>query len=449
MNFIDLFSGCGGLSLGLLNAGLNGLFAIEKNADAFATLKKNLIDNTPYNEKIFKWDSSILPISSHDIKEIISNDIYLKYLKELSERKLVDIIVGGPPCQGFSLAGKRNPQDPRNKLADAYLRVVEIIRPNFILMENVKGISLKFDKKGTEISTAEKIKSTLRDLGYIAISFLENSMSWGVPQSRTRFILLGIKKELFTNLEDIKEIEDKLLTLVLNDIGEFSTLFKKKKNLPPTVSTEDAISDLKTFIASEIRKDTIIATDAPGVRFKQLKYSVHNSSLTDYQKLMRGKLKNSTYIAGGLRLANHSLPVQHRFKKILNDINSEEKSKKYNISSGVNLPKKYITEQLSTRKHTLFVLNKMKVSATITTLPDDLLHYDEPRILTVRECARLQSFPDWYEFTGPYTTGGERRKLSCPKYTQVGNAVPPLMAEGIGSFISIRLPELIKILNYT
>ena len=72
---------------------------------------------------------------------------------------------------------------------------------------------------------------------------------------------------------------------------------------------------------------------------------------------------------------------------------------------------------------------------TLTTLPDDILHYGEPRILTVRECARLQSFPDWFTFHGKYTTGGDRRKVECPRYTQVGNAVPPLLAKAIGAGI--------------
>jgi len=90
------------------------------------------------------------------------------------------------------------------------------------------------------------------------------------------------------------------------------------------------------------------------------------------------------------------------------------------------------------------VLDPKKPSGTVTTLPDDILHYDEPRIMTVREMARLQSFPDWFRFEGPYTTGGDLRKKTCPKYTQVGNAVPPLMAEGLGLFLKRELGGLIN-----
>ena len=96
---------------------------------------------------------------------------------------------------------------------------------------------------------------------------------------------------------------------------------------------------------------------------------------------------------------------------------------------------KYELEKLGTKKRSFTPLHPDLPARTITTLPDDLLHYSEPRILTVRENARLQSFPDWFEFQGKYTTGGKRRKFECPRYTQVGNAVPPLMAEALGHII--------------
>jgi DNA (cytosine-5)-methyltransferase 1 len=87
-------------------------------------------------------------------------------------------------------------------------------------------------------------------------------------------------------------------------------------------------------------------------------------------------------------------------------------------------------------------LDGAKPSHTLTTLPDDLLHYSEPRILTVRELARLQSFPDWFEFRGKYTTGGKRRRHECPRYTQVGNAVPPLVAQALGNVLMETLETL-------
>src|SRR5690606_22213764 len=90
---------------------------------------------------------------------------------------------------------------------------------------------------------------------------------------------------------------------------------------------------------------------------------------------------------------------------------------------------------IGTKKHSICGLDQNKPSRTLTTLPDDILHYKEPRILTVRESARIQSFPDDYEFTGKYTTGGTSRTKKCPRYTQVGNAVPPLLGEAIGKVL--------------
>ncbi len=100
-----------------------------------------------------------------------------------------------------------------------------------------------------------------------------------------------------------------------------------------------------------------------------------------------------------------------------------------------------ITERkkAGTKKHSTTVLHSGRPAPTITTLPDDIIHYDEPRISTVRENARLQSFPDWFEFRGKYTTGGKERKLECPRYTQVGNAVPPLLANALGMVIANRI----------
>ena len=124
--FIDLFAGCGGLSLGLINAGWTGLFAIEKNHDAFETLKSNLLekDVVPSFQRP-DW----LPCKHATASELIAG--YSKQLKKL--RGKVELIAGGPPCQGFSFAGRRNPNDPRNRLAEEYIHIVGLVRPKFYL----------------------------------------------------------------------------------------------------------------------------------------------------------------------------------------------------------------------------------------------------------------------------------------------------------------------------
>ena len=139
--YIDLFAGCGGLSLGLANAGWKGLFAIEKNPDAFLTLKHNLIDN----KKHFSWPDW-LPQKSYDI-----NYFLRKYKNELERLKgKVTLVAGGPPCQGFSTAGARKEDDKRNKLVHSYIKFIKIVRPKLIFFENVKGFTFEFRKKNQD-----------------------------------------------------------------------------------------------------------------------------------------------------------------------------------------------------------------------------------------------------------------------------------------------------------
>ena len=140
--YIDIFAGCGGLSTGLLNAGWKGLFAIEKNADAFSTLKYNLIDNKEH----FLWPTW-LPVQECDINELLKE--YEEELQSLQGK--VTLVAGGPPCQGFSMAGKRDKNDQRNKLVKSYIKFIKLVLPEVIIFENVHGFTVYFkDKKGTK-----------------------------------------------------------------------------------------------------------------------------------------------------------------------------------------------------------------------------------------------------------------------------------------------------------
>lgn len=139
LKFIDLFAGCGGLSLGLMNAGLEGIFAIEKTEDAFKTLIHNLDHKKIKNG--YKWPIW-LPQKNMTTRDLLDN--YQSQLQELKDK--VDLIAGGPPCQGFSFAGLRNPNDPRNRLTEEYIEIVSIINPKFLLLENVKGFQAAFKK---------------------------------------------------------------------------------------------------------------------------------------------------------------------------------------------------------------------------------------------------------------------------------------------------------------
>lgn len=398
--YIDLFSGCGGFSLGLGKAGWTGLFAVEKDSMAFETFKYNLIDGK-YNH--FNWPSW-LPQESTTIQDILEN-----YPKELASLKgSVDLIAGGPPCQGFSLAGRRNSSDPRNKLSEEYMNMVKIVSPKYLVLENVRGFNSKFkDAKGEreKLPYSMVVKARLEKLGYHVFTDYLHSEHYGVPQKRTRFIMIGIRSDLFRN-----------------DINPFQVLaslrldFLNKKNLPNRpVNVKSAIGDLETS-----RYPLIYHSGSITQGFKQIDYKPPRR-LNAYQKLMREGLKGIK--PNSLRIARHRPETIEKFKTILELCQP---------GKGLSDDHKKI---IGTKKQVISVLNPKEPSRTLTTLPDDLLHYSEPRILTVRENARIQSFPDDYIFRGKYTTGGSRRTQECPRYTQVGNAVPPLLGEVLGELI--------------
>ena len=178
--YIDLFSGCGGLSLGLHKAGLRGMFAVEKNHDAFSTLKYNLIDQNNH----FDWPSW-LPDTNLDINQLIINNI--SNLKKLRNKVL--LIVGGPPCQGFSMAGRRQESDERNLLVKSYIEFIKIVKPEVIFFENVRGFMVGFTNNGQRGNAySDYIIFELKKLGYdIEAKILDFSM-YGVPQRRKRFL---------------------------------------------------------------------------------------------------------------------------------------------------------------------------------------------------------------------------------------------------------------------
>lgn len=400
--YIELFSGCGGLSLGLGNAGWKGLFAIEKDPMAFTTFKHNLIDGKHAH---FNWPSW-LPQQATTVQYLLEN-----YKEELFElRGSVDLIAGGPPCQGFSLAGKRKEEDPRNKLSKEYVKVVELVSPKFLLLENVRGFASSFKSESgqTKIPYAMKIKAELQTLGYKVYYDYVCSADFGVPQTRTRFIMIGIKEEIITNsfinpFESLLALREKFL---------------QNKGLPlQAISVKDAISDLTT-------EDSLLDHHSGNMEkgFKKIRYTV-NKKPSKYQKLIRKGMSDRP--PNSLRLARHRPATVKKFQLI------------HKISKpGVSL-NDAMRAEIGTKKQAITVLDSNEPSKTLTTLPDDILHYSEPRILTVRETARIQSFPDSFDFLGKYTTGGMRRTQECPRYTQVGNAVPPLLGEALGSLIML------------
>jgi DNA (cytosine-5)-methyltransferase 1 len=411
--FIDLFAGCGGLTLGLLDAGWQGLFGIEVQADAFATYSANFINGPRYSLEWPAW----LPQSPWDIKKLLAE--HESNLRRL--RGKVDLVCGGPPCQGFSFSGQRDPHDPRNQMFRRYVDLVNIVRPKFLLLENVPGFQVAHGnsahvvKKSGRKSYAEKLRELLEPT-YVFDDCLVRSSRFGVPQVRDRYFAIGIRRDLaFEQGED----------WAANLIEGIRDGFLEHKGLPQNpISAKQAIGDL------EIKSRPLVPycpDDTCGTRavFMEAKYSIPNR-LSPFLQLMRADLNGQA--PSSRRLPRHKDDIRERFEYILRNC---QRGKTLDLET---------RERLGLKKIRFVPLEANEPARTVTTLPDDLLHYSEPRILTVRECARLQSFPDWFEFHGKYTTGGHRRKVECPRYTQVGNAVPPLVAEAWG----VALGKLLK-----
>ena len=396
---IDLFAGCGGLSLGLYQAGWQGLFAIEKNAFAFETLKHNLIEN----KKHFDWPEW-LPQTNHDINDVLKT--HKKQLKSL--RGIVDLVAGGPPCQGFSMAGQRVEDDIRNQLVFSYIRFIDYVRPKMILFENVRGFTYAFDKKKNNNAEpySQKVIRELKELNYNVKDFVIDFSNYGVPQRRKRFILVGILKELGSpdNFEEL---------LMAN-----RDKFLLEKNLSTSATIQDAISDL-------LRANG----ESPTPDRKGFMSGLYGEGeLSAYEKLMRGDYPNAHKVPDSHSFAHHTEEKRACYKRLLAEY--PERGKRIDGKA---------REPWGIHQRGLTVLDANKLSPTITGLPDDYLHYCEPRVMTVRECARIQSFPDWYEIKKKYTTGGKMRKYEVPRYSQIGNAIPPLFAEQAGKTLQMYL----------
>lgn len=407
--FIDLFSGCGGLSLGLSQAGWQGLFAVERATDAFATFRANFLGKGSRHP--FRWPMW-LEQSAHSIDDVLKN--HHAELKKL--RNKVDLVAGGPPCQGFSFAGKRDSSDPRNRMFHRYVSFVELINPKFLVLENVPGMNVAHTKRGNKTASSgqtyyDKLRLALGELGYTVGEMILDAANFGVPQHRARLVVIGIRSDL------IKDMSTGC-TGVFNNIAKEGKKQVAQFGKGGLVSAEQAISDLEVGTGKRKVQRTVEYTGAgarPG--YLQLKYEGPSDSA--YQRHMNEGVRPNQM--DSMRIARHNEEVEVRFRQIL-----------ASCRRGVNLSSED-RERFGMRKHRTVPMSPTLPSPTLTTLPDDILHYRDPRIMTVRECARLQSFPDWFTFQGKYTTGGVKRKVECPRYTQVGNAVPPLLAKAIGA----------------
>lgn len=369
---VDLFSGAGGFSEGLAQAGIKTLIAQELHPQPALT-------------HIFNHPDAIGVVG--DIRNL-DPTLIQELLRVHHGVDSVDLIVGGPPCQGFSTAGKKEKSDPRNTLFDNYCDIVAAIQPKILVFENVPGFKKMYSGEMYKAAVAR-----LYDLGYELSDRIINALDFGVPQRRRRFIMVGVRRDLGLTFSWPDATHE-------NPEQPAGDLFSQP--LKRYVSVEDAISD--------------IAFLEPG-------YEAHrhqDEAISDYQKARRG----SWYLFNHLATQHHQKAVD-TFRLI---------AEGQTINS--------VPISLKSAKKTMARLHRKHISNTVLALPDDLIHYRHHRIPTVREMARLQSFDDDYVFIGKRTSGFLDRKHDVPQYTQVGNAVTPLLARAIGRAIAKALGAL-------
>lgn len=334
MKIIDLFCGIGGLSLGFEQAGFEVITAIDMWKDAVVTYNHNRKDKVAKVETVEEFNEIELP--------------------EIIKSTHVTGIIGGPPCQGFSTVGRREVDDPRNKMYLEFYKAVKLASPDFFVIENVKGM-LTLNKGAFVKDLIERFGES--GLGYTITYQLINAADYGIPQNRYRVFYVGIKNKKF--------------------------VFPEPLNYKLTA--KDGISDLEGS--------------------SNEKYG--SKPQNTFQKTMRGDCQhpiNQDYTA-------HSEQTISTISMIPDGGNIR------------SLPPEFW--QIRKYNKAFERMGTFKPSNTIDTGHRNYFHYSEPRIPTVRESARIQSFPDSFEIVG--TRGSQ--------YKQVGNAVPPMLAKIIAESI--------------
>lgn len=405
LGFVDLFAGCGGLSLGLEQSGFEPVFVSELHPDAMGTYLQN--------RRHLKHDLSdkrrnVLDILTVTRKQSSVEDV-ASFLR--AEHGEIALVVGGPPCQGFSGIGHRRTFQgvtkkdiPSNHLYRDMAAFVDAIQPRAFVFENVRGLlSSRWSPNGDKGEIWNDVLSTFLAIGsrkgkrpYRIGWQLLYAKDYGVPQNRPRVVMIGIREDINWKPESVTA-------------AGF---------LPDP--TRDA-PDLVDLLGDLVDPDWVGGGTTT-------RYT--NSAQTKQQRLLRrdmsGRLARRGEQVTEMEYSNHSDEVTAKFRYMLNN--------------GGRIPPRFQTKKFAQR---LLPARWGSEGPTITatSLPDDYVHFSQPRVLTVREWARLQMFPDWYQFSGKRTTGGRRRAgdpskdswdREVPKYTQIGNAVPVGLAAAIG-----------------
>ncbi|MDQ0117936.1 DNA (cytosine-5)-methyltransferase 1 [Pseudarthrobacter defluvii] len=455
MKYVDLFAGCGGLSLGIERAGGELVLAVEKSDMAARTFYHNLVDDA---SDVATWNNYIAAPVAEQVQgrvlvrelNVLLNDI--EAMNNLAGEG-IDLVVGGPPCQGFSLAGRRDPDDIRNKLPWEYLEFVERTQPKAVVIENVLGMHQKFSAQ--EESSFTQLQWALAQIepGYVVQGVQVNAMHYGAPQHRPRLMIIAVRSDIAESkgIEATGELwksdfADRV-SLPLPDLAPVPTI---ESSSVRTVA--HAISDLSPHASKrgQASRDYVREMRSPQWKLRlKPREQEHNHIPRRHAARTMQRFRLYQYLAQcGLdqRIISRAAALPESDAILYVKTALEAATVPAVSQDGTELATTYeelceLVLSLATKKHSQKVLGWNSPARTVVTLPDDYVHPVEPRIFTVREMARFQGFPAAFEFLGKETTGAHRRRIEVPQYSQVGNAVSPWLSLAVGRRIAELLGE--------
>lgn len=405
-----------------------------------------------------RLDSSELQAEGRLVVGEVDNVLRSKSLLAKWADEDIDLIVGGPPCQGFSLAGRRDKNDSRNTLPWQFLEVVANVEPKIVIIENVVGMSHRFG--GETLSVFQQLQHALsevrgkrKSLGYKVQGLKVNALHYGAPQTRPRLMIVGVRTDLASDLGPDVEPEiwssNFVDSIPVLPMPRFAPKPLTTSAMSPSLG--DAIYDLWPGLAPTLksRSDAYLGllktkatwglpvVGAPRAEIRNNYPRNHSETTTErfrlYQ-LLAGVGLPATLLSDiayeridtvGLR----KLLSERQIPDVVHDGQGN-----LMFSNHLDLVRAMIS--LATRKHSQRAVDWDKPAPTVVTLPDDYIHPKLPRVFTVRELARLQGFSDDFVFYGKETTGANRRKFEVPQYSQVGNAVSPFLGYAAGVLVA-------------
>lgn len=531
MRYIELFAGCGGLSLGLKSLGSEMLLANELSPMASETFAYNLL-NERLREKSegslskqmilkTKWlksRHSVVELAARlrenpqqdldpvDLKcdlapggenlkgsLIVGSVVDLnRWLIDSRNKKAlgllqngfgtgnVDLVSGGPPCQSFSMAGMRQFSNARNNLPWEFAKFVALVKPKFVLLENVSGILHPFMVDGikrfawfevaqafAKIGQKGSVEAGGISAGYVPLCLHVNARLVGVAQNRPRFIMLAFRRDVYMTLR--LALGERDLALLESSENFFN---KVRAGLPVSIDdlrvhdpekNEDIFEG--TFLTPLCAgTETSVKAAIDDLRSPRVKKSPYVESINRLLGNATEKIENHEF-------RSHGIDVQRRFRiyQVLSKVSTNtaiearrimktpgerlsedawQELRDFDFYVEENRPFRQIKSKIKmqeflaehrTSKHSQKALKEKEPAPAALSIPDDTCHYHQEkcslRALTVREMARIQSFPDSFTFCSKITTGGAQRKFEVPQYTQVGNAVPPLLGRALGEVL--------------